>query len=79
VDEYVVEFEEYAGLGSGAIGYLYGTCYSNTFNIKEYIDSLEKGKLPLQASRKFDLRDQMSFDFAFKFRERSFFNQFDSY
>lgn len=66
VDEYVVEFEEYAGLGSGAIGYLYGTCYSNTFDIEGYIDSLEKGKLPLQASRKFDLHDRMSYDFLMK-------------
>lgn len=66
VDEYVVEFEEYAGLGSGAIGYLYGTCYSNTFDINGYIASLEKGKLPLQASRKFDLHDQMSYDFLMK-------------
>jgi len=66
IDEYVVEFEEYAGLGSGAIGYLHGTCYSNTFDINGYIASLEKGKLPLQASRKFDLRDQMSYDFIMK-------------
>lgn len=66
VDEYVVEFEEYAGLGSGAIGYLYGTCYSNTFDIEGYIAALEKGKLPLQASRRFDLHDQMSYDFLMK-------------
>jgi coproporphyrinogen III oxidase-like Fe-S oxidoreductase len=66
VDEYVVEFEEYAGLGSGAIGYLHGTCYSNTFDIKAYIDSLEQDKLPLQASRKFDLHDQMNYDFMMK-------------
>jgi len=66
VDEYVVEFEEYAGLGSGAIGYLYGTCYSNTFDIEAYMASLEKGRLPLQASRKFDLHDQMNYDFLMK-------------
>jgi len=66
IDEYVVEFEEYAGLGSGAIGYLHGTCYSNTFDIEGYIASLEKGNLPLQASRKFDLHDQMSYDFLMK-------------
>jgi len=66
VDEYVVEFEEYAGLGSGAIGYLDGICYSNTFDIDGYIASLEKGKLPLQASRKFDLHDQMRYDFLMK-------------
>ena len=61
-----MEFEEYAGLGSGAIGYLYGTCYSNTFDIEGYIAALEKGKLPLQASRKFGLHDRMSYDFLMK-------------
>ncbi|MCX5848066.1 MAG: coproporphyrinogen III oxidase family protein [Deltaproteobacteria bacterium] len=66
IDEYVVDFEEYAGLGSGAIGYLRGTCYSNTFDIEGYIASLEGGRLPLQASRKFDLHDQMSYDFLMK-------------
>ncbi|MGA9110781.1 MAG: coproporphyrinogen III oxidase family protein [Smithella sp.] len=66
IDEYVVDYDEYAGLGSGAIGYLRGTCYSNTFDIAKYIASLEQGKLPLQASRKFDLHDQMSYDFMMK-------------
>jgi coproporphyrinogen III oxidase-like Fe-S oxidoreductase len=66
IDEYVVDFEEYAGLGSGAIGYLHGICYSNTFDIEGYIASLESGKLPLQASRKFDLHDQMRYDFLMK-------------
>jgi coproporphyrinogen III oxidase-like Fe-S oxidoreductase len=63
IDEYVVDYEEYAGLGSGAIGYLHGICYSNSFDIAEYIASLEKGILPLQASRKFDMADQMRYDF----------------
>jgi coproporphyrinogen III oxidase-like Fe-S oxidoreductase len=66
IDEYVVDYDEYAGLGSGAISYLHGTCYSNTFDIEGYIASLEKNKLPLQASRKFDLHDQMNYDFLMK-------------
>jgi len=66
IDEYVVDYDEYAGLGSGAIGYLRGTCYSNSFDIAKYIASLEAGKLPLQASREFDLHDQMSYDFMMK-------------
>lgn len=66
IDEYVVDYDEYAGLGSGAIGYLQGVCYSNTFDITKYIAVLEQGKLPLQASRRFDLRNQMSYDFLMK-------------
>ena len=66
IDEYVVDYDEYAGLGSGAIGYLDGICYANTFDIAEYIDCLDHGRLPLKASRKFNLRDQMSYDFLMK-------------
>ena len=66
IDEYVVDYDEYAGLGSGAIGFLAGVCYANTFDIAEYIESLIQGRLPLRASRKFNLRDQMSYDFLMK-------------
>lgn len=66
IDEYVVDYDEYAGLGSGAIGYLQGMCYANTFDIRQYISSLDKNKLPLMASRSFNLRDQMSYDFLMK-------------
>lgn len=67
IDEYVVDYDEYAGLGSGAIGYLHGICYANTFDIDEYISNLDQGKLALQAARKFDLPDQMRYDFLMKF------------
>ena len=66
IDEYVVDYDEYAGLGSGAIGYLAGVCYANTFDIVEYIDWLSQGRLPLKASRKFNLRDQINYDFLMK-------------
>lgn len=66
IDEYVVDYDEYAGLGSGAIGYLGGVCYSNTFDIEQYIALLERGNLPLMASRRFALHDQMSYDFLMK-------------
>jgi coproporphyrinogen III oxidase-like Fe-S oxidoreductase len=66
IDEYVVDYDEYAGLGSGAIGYLAGVCYANTFDIAEYIESLTQGRLPLKASRNFNLHDQMSYDFLMK-------------
>ena len=66
IDEYVVDYDEYAGLGSGAIGYLAGECFANTFDIGEYIESLTKGRLALKASHKFNLHDQMSYDFLMK-------------
>jgi coproporphyrinogen III oxidase-like Fe-S oxidoreductase len=66
IDEYIVDYDEYAGLGSGSIGYLNGTCYANTFDIDGYIAQLDRGKLPLAASRPFSVRDQLRYDFLMK-------------
>lgn len=66
IDEYVVDFDEYAGLGSGAIGYLGGVCYANTFDIDRYISELMQNTLPLQAARAFTEPDQMRYDFLMK-------------
>ena len=53
-------------MGSGAIGYLQGVCYANTFDIERYIRDLTQNRLPLQASRQFDLPDRMRYDFLMK-------------
>jgi coproporphyrinogen III oxidase-like Fe-S oxidoreductase len=66
LDEYIVDYDEYAGLGSGSIGYLKGTCYANTFDIPAYISLLDQGKSPLWASRDFTLKDKIGYDFLMK-------------
>ncbi|HOC37964.1 MAG TPA: coproporphyrinogen III oxidase family protein, partial [Thermodesulfobacteriota bacterium] len=66
IDEYVVNFDEYAGLGSGSLGYLGGSAYANTFGIQDYIDQVKSGRLPLAAKRDFSLRDRMRYDFLMK-------------
>ena len=66
IDEYIVDYNEYAGLGSGSIGYLKGRCYANTFDIREYIYRLNNGQSPLMASRDFTPKDQARYDFLMK-------------
>ena len=66
IDEYIVEYDEYAGLGSGSIGYLNGICYANTFSIPEYIVQVNRDIMPVMAFRTFSLRDQMRYDFLMK-------------
>ena len=66
IDEYIVDYDEYAGLGSGSIGYLHGTCYANTFNIGEYITRLNRGEIPITAYRTFRFQDQLRYDFLMK-------------
>ncbi len=66
IDEYVVGYDEYAGLGSGSIGYMDGTCYANTFSIEDYIRRLDSGEIPLRAARRFGLREQVQYDFLMR-------------
>jgi coproporphyrinogen III oxidase-like Fe-S oxidoreductase len=66
IDEYIVDYDEYAGLGSGSIGYLNGMCYANTFDIAQYIAQVEKDELPVMAYRHFLRRDQLRYDFLMK-------------
>ena len=66
IDEYVVNFDEYAGLGSGSIGYLGGSAYANTFDIQSYIDQVNEGKLPIAAKRGFSINERLSYDFLMK-------------
>jgi coproporphyrinogen III oxidase-like Fe-S oxidoreductase len=63
IDEYIVRHDEYAGLGSGAIGYLNGMCYANTFDIPTYIARVSRGESPVQAAREFSLRERVRYDF----------------
>jgi len=66
IDEYVVNFDEYAGLGSGSIGYLGGSAYSNTFDIGEYIRKINEGMLPLAAKKDFSIKERLRYDFLMK-------------
>ncbi len=61
IDEYVVDYDEYVGVGSGSFGYVNGACFANTFSIKDYSDLLNSGKLPLMAKRAFNIKDQVNY------------------
>lgn len=66
IDEYVVNYDEYAGLGSGSIGYVDGYAYANTFNLEEYISSIDRGRLPILGKKSYSLRQRLQYDFLMK-------------
>jgi menaquinone C8-methyltransferase len=66
IDEYPVAYGEYAGLGSGAIGMLGGSAYANTFDIREYIEKIDNGRLPVAAKKDYSIRDRIRYDFLMK-------------
>ncbi len=63
IDEYIVEDEEYVGIGSGAFSYLGGTLYVNTFSLKEYAQAINQGRMSVSAYQHYGRREQMRYRF----------------
>jgi coproporphyrinogen III oxidase-like Fe-S oxidoreductase len=66
IDEYVVHFAEYAGIGSGSIGYLQGTVYANTFDIGDYIAQVNKSTFPFVGKKNTTLRERLRYEFLMR-------------
>jgi coproporphyrinogen III oxidase-like Fe-S oxidoreductase len=63
IDEYIVDTEEYVGLGSGAFSYLDGTIYVNTFSLKNYAEAVQAGRRPVMGSKSYSRHNQMRYHF----------------
>ncbi|NNF15981.1 MAG: coproporphyrinogen III oxidase family protein [Gammaproteobacteria bacterium] len=58
IDEYIVDHDEYLGVGSGAFSYIGGTMYSTSFSIRRYINRIERGHTGTVMHRTFNVREQ---------------------
>ncbi len=63
IDEYIVDYEDYVGIGSGAFSFLEGALYVNTFSLREYGERIEAGKTPATQKRVFPPGDLMRYRF----------------
>jgi coproporphyrinogen III oxidase-like Fe-S oxidoreductase len=63
IDEYIVDYEEYVGLGSGAFSFLDGAMYCETFSLRDYGAALDGGRQGVVAWRQFAKREQMRYRF----------------
>ncbi len=61
IDEYVVDQDDYLGLGSGAFSYLHGSLYASTFSIDHYLSLVESGTVGIVRRRELSPRDQMRY------------------
>jgi len=60
-DEYIVDHEEYVGLGSGSFSYLQGHLYASTFSINHYLNLVATGRTGIVRQRAMSERDQMHY------------------
>ncbi len=58
-DEYVVEHDEYVGIGSGAFSFIGGGLYVNSFSLRRYGESIQNGVLSVERMRNYPKRAQM--------------------
>jgi len=63
IDEYIVDYEEYVGVGSGAFSHLDGGLYVNTFSLREYERLISSGKMSVSQLRRFNRRERMRYRF----------------
>ncbi len=58
IDEYIIDHDEYLGVGSGSFSYVDGSMYSTSFSIRRYIDRIERGHTGAIMHRSFSLSEQ---------------------
>lgn len=63
IDEYIVDYEEYLGVGSGSFSFLGGALYVNTFSLREYAEMVDSGRLSATAKKEFIPRALMAYRF----------------
>jgi coproporphyrinogen III oxidase-like Fe-S oxidoreductase len=66
IDEYIVDYDEYVGAGSGSFGYVNGAWIANTFSIPDYMHQVGTGNLPILAKKSFSAKEQIHYDFMMK-------------
>jgi len=65
IDEYIVDHDEYVGIGSGALSFVGGRVYGNTFSLQEYDDAIRSGRMGLAtAGQVYNKRALMRYRFV---------------
>jgi coproporphyrinogen III oxidase-like Fe-S oxidoreductase len=63
LDEYIAQYEEYVGTGSGSFSYLDGKLLVNTFSLKQYDEIIKNNQLPIRKIRVFSKYDKKRYRF----------------
>jgi coproporphyrinogen III oxidase-like Fe-S oxidoreductase len=62
-DEYIIDQNDYVGVGSGAFSYVGGAYYSTTFSLNHYCRRSEAGQTGITQKRAVGRRQQMRYDY----------------
>ncbi len=62
-DEYIIDQDDYVGVGSGAFSYVGGAMYSTTFSLNHYCRRVEGGQSGITQRRSVGAKERMRYDF----------------
>jgi coproporphyrinogen III oxidase-like Fe-S oxidoreductase len=62
-DEYIIDENDYVGVGSGAFSYVGGEMFSTTFSLNHYCRRVEGGQSGITQRRTLGLKERMRYDF----------------
>jgi menaquinone C8-methyltransferase len=63
IDEYIVDHNEFVGVGSGAFSYLDGRLYATTFSLNQYRRLIAAGGSAITQSKRLTAKERMRYDF----------------
>ncbi|MHB1340571.1 MAG: coproporphyrinogen III oxidase family protein [Coriobacteriia bacterium] len=68
IDEYIVDTEEYLGIGSGALSFLDGRVYHNTFSLRDYEQRINADRMAVaKAGKRYNRLARMRYRFVTEF------------
>ncbi|MGL4474427.1 MAG: coproporphyrinogen III oxidase family protein [Shewanella sp.] len=62
-DEYVIDYDEYLGVGSGSFSFLNDTLHVNTFSLRKYQERIAAGKMSVEQQKLYSKKDVMQYRF----------------
>ena len=63
MDEYIINQDDYVGVGSGSFSYLGGRMYSTTFSLNRYRELIAAGRPAVTECKSLNLKQRMRYDF----------------
>ena len=61
IDEYIIDFDDYIGIGAGSVSIVKGNFYVNSFSLDRYGALVNSGQLPIIRWRKLSERENMRY------------------
>ncbi len=62
-DEYVVNADDYLGLGSGSFSFLHDTLYVNSFSLRRYNEKIARGRMGVESAKHYSQKAVMQYRF----------------